>query len=292
METRSGCGPRAAGAARALPVLPARCWCCPRPARALPSRRRPMSGGGGPVLRSAAGGEREPRSETRRALPERPLRAAAPFVPPQPGVRVHTDPRVCVLTSGTGALLCAARRGDPRCPGPGDGRTTFAAETGGKSDSFHPSAPSRSQRMRSSLLPGRGTHTGDVIPLLKGMDSPITTSYQAQFTGEWSPPAKPSGKGWDLCKWKPDGWKDRREGEVQQGHVQGSVSLLASFQHTSIKFGDPRISGSMSEQKHAYSAPDKRTHRAYDKEHAASKIQHANVQLGDGCTRFSTSTSE
>ena len=71
-----------------------------------------------------------------------------------------------------------------------------------------------------------------------------------------------SWKGWDLCKWKPDGWKDR-EGKQRDCALSGcSVALLASLQHMSpIKFGDPRSSGSMSEQKHAYSAPDKRTHR-------------------------------
>ncbi|XP_010023299.1 PREDICTED: uncharacterized protein C19orf45 homolog, partial [Nestor notabilis] len=93
-------------------------------------------------------------------------------------------------------------------------------------------------------------------PAVKGDgQSCYHASHQARFKGEWSPPAKPSEK------------------------------------HTSIKFGDPRIGGSMSEQKHAYSAPGNRTHRAYDKEHAASQIQHTNEQLGDGCTRFSTSTS-
>lgn len=40
------------------------------------------------------------------------------------------------------------------------------------------------------------------------------------------------------------------------------LSFLASSQHVSrIKFGDPRSSGSVSEQKHAYSAPAQRTHR-------------------------------
>jgi len=40
------------------------------------------------------------------------------------------------------------------------------------------------------------------------------------------------------------------------------IALFASLQHKSrIKFGDPRSSGSTSEQKYAYTAPDKREHR-------------------------------
>ncbi|XP_010160769.1 testis-expressed protein 45, partial [Antrostomus carolinensis] len=95
-------------------------------------------------------------------------------------------------------------------------------------------------------------------PILKeDGQSYYNTSYQAQFKGEWNPPAKPSVK-----------------------HL------------SPIRFGDPRSNGSISEQKHAYRAPDKRTHRVYDKEHAASQIHHTNLQLGDGRTRFSTLTSE
>ncbi|XP_035748243.1 uncharacterized protein LOC104124426 [Egretta garzetta] len=100
--------------------------------------------------------------------------------------------------------------------------------------------------------------TTGCVPTIKGDgQSYYDTSYQAQFKGEWSPPAKPREK-----------------------HM------------SPIKFGDPRSTGSVSEQKHAYSAPDKRTHRVYDKERAASQIHRTNLQLGDGCTRFSTSTSE
>lgn len=53
------------------------------------------------------------------------------------------------------------------------------------------------------------------------------------------------------------------EGKQRDYALSGcSVALLASLQHVSrIKFGDPRSSGSLSEQKHAYSAPEKRTHR-------------------------------
>lgn len=67
----------------------------------------------GQVLGSAGDGLGETRSETRRAFPERPLRPSAPFVPPKPGVRMHMDPRVCVLTSETRECFCpqpAARR--------------------------------------------------------------------------------------------------------------------------------------------------------------------------------------
>ncbi|XP_009868461.1 PREDICTED: uncharacterized protein C19orf45 homolog, partial [Apaloderma vittatum] len=108
------------------------------------------------------------------------------------------------------------------------------------------------------VQPAAGPWRGGCVPTIKGDGrSYYHTSYQAQFQGEWSPPAKPSEK-----------------------HL------------SSVKFGDPRSGGSTSEQKHAYSALDKRTPRAYDKEHAASQIHRTNLQLGDGCTRFSTSTSE
>ncbi|KFV53738.1 Uncharacterized protein C19orf45, partial [Gavia stellata] len=115
--------------------------------------------------------------------------------------------------------------------------------------------------IRPAARPWR-SHGGELfyrcVPTIKGDgQSYYNTSYQAQFKGEWSPPAKPSEK-----------------------HV------------SPITFGDPRISGSVSEHKHAYSAPDKRTHRVYDKERAASQIHHVNLRLGDGSTRFSTTTSE
>uniref|UniRef100_A0A8B9ITA0 Testis expressed 45 n=1 Tax=Amazona collaria TaxID=241587 RepID=A0A8B9ITA0_9PSIT len=223
-------------------------------------RRRPPAPPprSGPVLGSAAGCGGEPCSESRRAFPEWPLRPAAPFVPPQPGVRMHTDPRVCVLTSETRERFCpqpAAQR--PPVP------TARAREDSvpcGDREKIRllPSVYTFSYPAHEVQPAARPWHSHrGCDPTIKGDgQSYYHTSYQAQFKGEWSPPAKPSGK------------------------------------HTSIKFGDPRISGSVSEQKHAYSAPDKRTHRAYNKEHAASKIQHTNVQLGDGCTRFSTSTSE
>ncbi|NXK76081.1 TEX45 protein, partial [Amazona guildingii] len=223
-------------------------------------RRRPPAPPprSGQVLGSAAGCRGEPCSESRLAFPEWPLRPAAPFVPPQPGVRMHTDPRVCVLTSETRERFCpqpAAQR--PPVP------TARAREDNvpcGDREKIRllPSVYTFSYPAHEVQPAARPWHSHrGCDPTIKGDgQSYYHTSYQAQFTGEWSQPAKPSGK------------------------------------HTSIKFGDPRISGSVSEQKHAYSAPDKRTHRAYDKEHAASKIQHTNVQLGDGCTRFSTSTSE
>ncbi|KAM9254506.1 stabilizer of axonemal microtubules 5 [Cariama cristata] len=96
------------------------------------------------------------------------------------------------------------------------------------------------------------------VPTVKGDgQSYYHTSYQAQFKGEWSPPAKPNEK-----------------------------------HKSAVKFGDPRSSGSVSEQKHAHRAPDKRTCRVYGKERAASQIHRTNLQLGDGCTRFSTLMSE
>ncbi|XP_010160244.1 PREDICTED: uncharacterized protein C19orf45-like, partial [Eurypyga helias] len=95
-----------------------------------------------------------------------------------------------------------------------------------------------------------------VPPIIGDRQFYYNTSYQTQFEGGWTSPAKPIKK------------------------------------LTSVKFGDLRSSGYMSEQKHAYVAPNRRTHSVYDKERAASHIYRTNVQLGDGCTRFSTLTSE
>ncbi|XP_062483498.1 stabilizer of axonemal microtubules 5 isoform X2 [Pezoporus occidentalis] len=211
----------------------------------------------GRVLGSAWGGG-DPRSETHRAFPERPLRAAAPVVPREPMIRMHTDPRICVRTSETRERFCpqpvARRAAVPTGRGREDNVPCGDREKIGLLPSIYTTSYP-GHEVQPAARPWHSHRRCD--PTIKGDgQSYYHSSYQAQFKGEWSPPAKPSEK------------------------------------RTSIKFGDPRISGSMSEQKHAYSAPDKRTHRAYDKEHAASQIQHVNVQLGDGCTRFSTSTSE
>ncbi|KAM4658389.1 stabilizer of axonemal microtubules 5 isoform 3-T3 [Amazona ochrocephala] len=198
----------------------------------------PRAGGfaGGLRPRRPAAGRCWARPRAAAGSPARSLAGRFPSGPcgPRPRSCPHSRGSACTRTPASAsspqrrgsASVRSPRRRDPPCPRPGHGRTAFPAETGRKSGCFHPSTPSRTQRMRSSLLPGRGTHTGDVIPLLKGMDSPITTLLIKHSL------------------------------RVNGVHLQSQVE------------------------------------RAYDKEHAASKIQHTNVQLGDGCTRFSTSTSE
>lgn len=69
-------------------------WGVHRPPPAPP----PCSGW---VLSPRGGGGGGTCSETRLAFPERPLQPVAPFVPPESYVRMHTDPRIRVLTSET-----------------------------------------------------------------------------------------------------------------------------------------------------------------------------------------------
>ncbi|KAM6294816.1 stabilizer of axonemal microtubules 5 [Aegotheles albertisi] len=227
-------------------------WGVQRPAPALP----PCSG---QVLSQAGGDGREPCSETRLAFPERPLQPAAPVVPLGSCVRMHADPRIRVLASATresfpwpptalqGPSLPAARRWKDSVPSGDREKIRLPPSTYTLSYPAHELQPAARRGLPRGCAP---TIRGDG-------QSYCSTSYRAQFRGEWNPPAKPSGK------------------------------------HTSaVKFGDPRSSGSISEQKHAYGTPDKRTCRAYDKELAASRIHRTNLQLGDGCTRFSTSTAE
>ncbi|KAM6369411.1 stabilizer of axonemal microtubules 5 [Pluvialis apricaria] len=214
----------------------------------------------GQVLSAAGGGGGATCSETHLAFPERPLQPVAPIVPPESRVRMHADPRIRVLTSVT-------RESFP-CPHTPLQRPPLPIAKKGKDNI--PCGDREKIRLPPSLYifsypahetqPAarpRHSHRG-CVPTIKGDgQSYYDTSYQAQFKGEWSPPVKPS--------------------EKHMSH---------------IKFGDPRSSGSMSEQKHAYSAPEKRTHRVYNKERAASQIHCTNLQLGDDCARFSTSTSE
>ncbi|NWT46109.1 TEX45 protein, partial [Chroicocephalus maculipennis] len=199
-------------------------------------------------------------SETRLAFPERPLQPVAPFVPPESYVRMHTDPRIRVLTSETRESFPCPRLPLQRPPLPTAKKWKDNIPCGDREKiRLPPSIYAVSYPARETQPAARPWQShGGCVPTIKGDgQSYYDTSYQAQFKGERRPPAKPSEK-----------------------HV------------SRIKFGDPRSSGSLSEQKHAYSAPEKRTHRAYDKERAASQIHHTNLQLGDGRTRFSTSTSE
>ncbi|XP_050766665.1 testis-expressed protein 45 [Gymnogyps californianus] len=228
-------------------------WGVYRPAPAPPPRS-------GRVLSPTGGDGGETCSETRLAFPERPLQPVAPVVPLESHVRMHTDPRIRVLASVTRESFPCPRTPLQRPPLPTAGKRKDNFPCGDREKIRLPPSVYTFSYPAHEIQPAARpwhSHRG-CVPTIKGDgQSYYHTSYQAQFKGEWSPPAKPSEK-----------------------HM------------SPIKFGDPRSSGSMSEQKHAYSAPDKRTHRVYDKERAASQIHRTNLQLGDGCTRFSTSTSE
>ncbi|NXT03053.1 TEX45 protein, partial [Jacana jacana] len=214
----------------------------------------------GQVLGLAGGGSGGTCSETRLAFPERPLQPVAPFVPPKSHVHMHTDPRIRVLTSETKERFPCPQLPLQRAPLHPDKKQKDSIPCGDKEKIRLPPSVYAVSYPAHEIQPTarpwqlcRG-----YVPIFKEDGrSYYDTSYQAQFKGEWSPPAKPREK-YASC----------------------------------IKFGDPRSSGSFSEQKHTYSAPEKRTHRAYNKELAASQIHRTNLQLGDGCTRFSTWTSE
>ncbi|KAF1450977.1 TEX45 protein, partial [Pygoscelis papua] len=228
-------------------------WGVYRPAPAPPPRS-------GRVLSPAGAGGGETCSESRLAFPERPLQPVAPVVPPESHIRMHADPRIRVLASATRDSFPCPRTPPQRPPLPTAEKWKDNIPCGDREKiRLPPSAYTFSYPAREIQPTARPWHSQrGCVPTIKGDgQSYYNTSYQAQFKGEWSPPAKPSKK-----------------------HV------------SPIKFGDPRSSGSMSEKKHAYSAPDKRMRRVYDKERAASQIHRTNLQLGDGCTRFSTSTSE
>ncbi|KAM9369053.1 stabilizer of axonemal microtubules 5 [Phaethornis superciliosus] len=195
-------------------------------------------------------------SETRLAFPEKPLQPVTPAVPPQLGVRMHADPRIRVLTSTMRESF----------PWPHAPLHTPPLPTARKDNipcgdrekiRLPPSVYSLSYPAPKPQPVVRPSPQGCFPTIPRSAQPSYNTSYQAAFKGEWNPTTKPGEK-----------------------HV------------SAVKFGDPRISGSISEQKYSYGAPEKGTHRAYDKELAASQAHHTNVQLGDGCTRFSTSTSE
>ncbi|NWX51429.1 TEX45 protein, partial [Steatornis caripensis] len=213
----------------------------------------------GQVLSAARGVGEQACSETRLAFPEKPLQPAAPIVPPESRGCWNVDPSVRVLTT-------AMREGFPCHPNPCR-RAPLSTNQKWKDD-----VP-RGDREKTRLLPSIYTTSypgheirpaarpwlsrRGCVPTIAGDgQSYYNTSYQTQFKGEWNPRAKLSEKG------------------------------------TSVKLGDARSSGSVSEQKHAYRALERRTHRVYDKERAASQIYHTNLRLGDGRTRFSTLTSE
>ncbi|NXI42221.1 TEX45 protein, partial [Galbula dea] len=218
---------------------------------------RPPSGG---VLRAARDSGRKACSETRLAFPERPLQPVVPAVLPESHVRMHADPRILILTSATRESFPCPHTPLRRTPLPTADRQKHHIPCGDREKIRFPSSEYTCSYSAHGIQPSARPwhlHRG-CVPTIRGDgQSYYNTSYQAQFKGEWSPPPKPRAK-YTSC----------------------------------IKFGDSGSSGSVSEQKRAYSAPDKKTHRVYDKEHAASQIYHTNLQLGDGCTRFSTLMSE
>ncbi|XP_029889550.1 testis-expressed protein 45 [Aquila chrysaetos chrysaetos] len=228
-------------------------WGVYRPAPAAPPRS-------GWVLSPTGRDGGETCSETRRAFPEKPLQPVAPVVPPESCVRMHADPRIHVLSSATRESFPCPHTPLQRPPLPTAKKWKDNIPCGDREKIRLPPSVYTFSYPAHEIQPAarpRHLHRG-CVPTIKGDgQSYYHTSYQAQFKGEWSPPAKPSEK-----------------------------------RMSPIKFGDPRSSGSVSEQKHAYSAPKKKTHRVYDKEHAASQLHRTNLQLGDGCTRFSTLTSE
>ncbi|NXW46173.1 TEX45 protein, partial [Nyctiprogne leucopyga] len=214
----------------------------------------------GRVLSPGGAGGGEVCSETRLEFSEKPLQPLAPVVPWDSCVRMHTDPRIRVLTSVTRDSFPCPPTAPRRQPLPTSQRHKDHVPCGDKEKIRLPPSLYTSSYPAHEIQPaGRPwhSHRGRGPIIREDGQSYYDTSYQAEFKGGWNLPAKPS------------------------------VKRLSP-----IKFGDPRSSGSVSEQKHAYRAPDNRTHRAYDKEQAASQIQHTNLQLGDGRTRFSTLTSE
>ncbi|NXJ95002.1 TEX45 protein, partial [Corythaixoides concolor] len=228
-------------------------WGFYRPAPAPPPRS-------GQVLTRARAGGWEACSETRQAFPERPLQPVASVVPPESAVCIHADPSVRILTSVTRESFPYPLPPLRPPPLPTAEKWKDDIPRGDREKIRLPPSLYTSSYPAQQIQPaGRRWHLPrGCVPVMEGDgQSSYDTSYQAQFRGEWSPPANPSKK-----------------------------------RLSPIKFGDPRISGSVSEQKHAYRAPGSRTHRVYDKERAASQIHRTNLQLGDGCTRLPTATSE
>ncbi|XP_015741935.1 testis-expressed protein 45 [Coturnix japonica] len=199
-------------------------------------------------------------SETRLAFPEKPLQRLEPLPPPAPGIRMHADPRISVCsTTMRDSFPChAASPTQPAIPKAQETRDRVIC--GDREKIRLPPSVHTTSYPAHDVHPAARAH-----PSYKGCDPIIKedgqpsyhTSHQMQFKGEHSPPAK-----------------------------------LSEKHKSRIIFGDPRSSGSVSEQKYAYTAPAKREHRFYDKERAVFQIHHTNVQQGDGRTRFSTTVSE
>ncbi|KAM6041626.1 stabilizer of axonemal microtubules 5 isoform 1-T1 [Chlamydotis macqueenii] len=210
----------------------------------------------GQLLSSAGGGGGETCSETRWAFPAKSPQPVAPFLPMDSCVRMHADPRIHTLGSVMRESFCPhtpVRRPTP----PTINKWKDDVPCGDREKIRPPPSLYTCSYPAHEAQPAARLHRGCVSNIKEDGQSYYDTSYQAEFKGERAPPAKPKEK-----------------------HLPP------------IQFGDPRSSASVSEQKHAYSAPGKRTHRAYDKEHTAAQIRRTNMQLGDGCTRFCTSTSE
>ncbi|XP_040509746.1 testis-expressed protein 45 isoform X3 [Gallus gallus] len=228
-------------------------WGDHRPTPAEPPRSGDVLGRSG-----AEGGGRC--SETRLAFPEKPLQRVVPTLPPAPCIRMHADPRIRICSSAMRDSYPYPAAPPPQPALPKVQESSDRVLCGDREKITLPPSVHTTSYPAHEVHPAaraRHSHRG-CDPIIKGDGQPYYhTSHQTEFKGEYSPPAQPSEK-----------HKSR------------------------IKFGDPRSSGSTSEQKYAYTAPDKREHRFYDKECAAFQIHHTNMQLGDGRTRFSTSMSE
>ncbi|NXU80534.1 TEX45 protein, partial [Oreotrochilus melanogaster] len=183
--------------------------------------------------------------------------APAPQPPKgQPGVRMHADPRIRVLNSTMRESFPWPHAPLHRPPLPTPSKDNIPCGDREKIK-LPPSLYSLSYPAPKAQPVVRPSPQGCFPTIPRSAQPSYNTSYQEAFKGVWNPTTKPGEK-----------------------HV------------SAVKFGDPRISDSISEQKYSYGAPEKGTHRACDKELAASQVHHTNLKLGDGCTRFSTSTSE
>ena len=144
-------------------------WGDHRPTPAEPPRSGDVLGRSG-----AEGGRRC--SETRLAFPEKPLQRVVPTLPPAPCIRMHADPRIRICSSAMrdSYPYPAAPPHNPPSPRCRRAVIEFFVETERKSHSLHQSTPPHIQHTRSTLLPGRVTHTGVRAPTLRAAWDPHT----------------------------------------------------------------------------------------------------------------------
>ncbi|XP_075759058.1 stabilizer of axonemal microtubules 5 isoform X1 [Pelodiscus sinensis] len=206
---------------------------------------------------------RETLSETCRAFPVKPLEPKLQICPPESHLQMHADSQIKILTP-------TSRDNYPWPDVTLQAPTSTRADYNKKEDHF-PCGDKDKLKLLPSVYqfsyPAHEIHQPVVrapcrhlggVPTIKGDKcSYYGTSYREQFEGGWIPPVK-------SC-------------------VQNKSSIV---------FGDPRSSVSTSEGKRAYTVPDTRNRRVYDKERAASQVYKTNVKPGDGHTRFGTVTLE